>query len=182
MLAVIEKSFPQVLEDQGRQWHLLDLCSGKSLTSVILAARAPQLCITALDRLSLQKMPHFAAAGLQMRYFREDFLSDDAFSKLKDRIQRLKRPTIATGLHLCGNLRALSTDAPRDDWCAATSKSRHVATLCSKAHQGNKHHASHMQTTSPSRQVTHIHMKVPSGAAPGSIACTYFQWTTEIPT
>ena len=26
MLAVIEKSFPQVLEDQGRHWHLLDLC------------------------------------------------------------------------------------------------------------------------------------------------------------
>ena len=46
---------------------LLDRGCGKSLTSLIMSTRYPQLAVSALDRIGPEGIPHYKEAGLQVR-------------------------------------------------------------------------------------------------------------------
>ncbi|CAL1127176.1 unnamed protein product, partial [Cladocopium goreaui] len=68
-LAVLEEiqiSCPQILED-AEHWHFLDLCCGKSLTSLVLSTRCPDLTVSALDRVGPEGIPHYKEAGLSVK-------------------------------------------------------------------------------------------------------------------
>lgn len=61
VLDEIERWRPEVLAEP-QDWHVLDLCCGKSLTSLLLAARAPKLKISAVDWVKPDQLPHYAEA------------------------------------------------------------------------------------------------------------------------
>lgn len=103
-LAVLEEiqiSCPQILED-AEHWHFLDLCCGKSLTSLVLSTRCPDLTVSALDRVGPEGIPHYKEAGLSVKYLQQDLLDSASLPRLASHLRR--RTTAMVGLHLCGNL------------------------------------------------------------------------------
>lgn len=108
ILAEIEKACPSVLHDN---WHLIDLCCGKSLTSAIVSSQAPNLSISAVDYVSPDGIPHYAAAGIRtVSYLQQDLLDNGALQVLRERIDEVGYPTIVVGLHLCGNLSVFAVE------------------------------------------------------------------------
>jgi len=87
-------------------FHVVDLCCGKSLTSALAALRHPGCLVTAVDRLPHRKLPHYAEAGLggSVKYSRLDVLAPGFLPTLADMIARIDRPTAVLGMHLCGRL------------------------------------------------------------------------------
>eukprot|EP00445_Apocalathium_hangoei_P067553 CAMPEP_0204136068 /NCGR_PEP_ID=MMETSP0361-20130328/16617_1 /ASSEMBLY_ACC=CAM_ASM_000343 /TAXON_ID=268821 /ORGANISM="Scrippsiella Hangoei, Strain SHTV-5" /LENGTH=544 /DNA_ID=CAMNT_0051089529 /DNA_START=212 /DNA_END=1843 /DNA_ORIENTATION=+ len=86
-------------------WHIVDLCCGKALTSTLAALRHPGVRVTAVDRLSRRKQPHFAEVGLaSVEYARLDVLADDFIENIVQTIEKVGRPTAVLGMHLCGRL------------------------------------------------------------------------------
>merc|ERR1711892_504605 len=52
-----------------QNWHVVDLCCGKSLTSALAVMRHPGCVATAVDRVPSSGIPHYAEAGLDsVRY------------------------------------------------------------------------------------------------------------------
>ncbi|CAJ1448815.1 unnamed protein product [Effrenium voratum] len=110
VLDEIERWKPEVLAE-GQDWHVLDLCCGKSLTSLLLAARAPKLQISAVDWVKPDQLPHYAEVGISsVEYVQQDILAKDGLSALEAQIRRIGRPTLVTGVHLCGTLSAQAVE------------------------------------------------------------------------
>jgi hypothetical protein len=90
---------------------LIDLCSGKSLTTVLCGAFFPPTQqsnneFLAVDRLPLHLVPHFMTCS-NTHYLSRDIMSKDFFKEINDEINRqtLKgRMTVLVGMHLCGVL------------------------------------------------------------------------------
>jgi len=93
-------------------WHVVDLCSGKSMTTSLLAVNHPGVVVTAIDRLASRFVPHYAAAGkLSVTYHEMDVLADGFVEKVAEMVEVVGRPTVVMGMHLCGKLseRAIET-------------------------------------------------------------------------
>mmetsp|Transcript_9897 Transcript_9897/g.18607 ORF Transcript_9897/g.18607 Transcript_9897/m.18607 type:complete len:508 (+) Transcript_9897:166-1689(+) len=99
---------------------LIDLCSGKSLTTVLCGALFLPMQqgntikneFLAVDRLPLHLVPHFMTCK-NTRYLSRDIMSKDFFNEINDEIKRQTlegRTTVLVGMHLCGILseRAIS--------------------------------------------------------------------------
>ena len=56
-------------------WHVIDLCSGRSLATALLTL-ITGCRVTAVDRLSADNLPHYAACGLHgVRYLQQDLMA-----------------------------------------------------------------------------------------------------------
>ncbi|CAK0874716.1 unnamed protein product [Prorocentrum cordatum] len=86
-------------------WHVIDLCSGKSLTSTLVALQHPTVTVTAVDRLSQAHLPHWTEAGLDNAlYKRLDVMAEDFMDQLANTVAASGRPVAVLGMHLCGSL------------------------------------------------------------------------------
>eukprot|EP00929_Paragymnodinium_shiwhaense_P040057 TRINITY_DN20942_c0_g1_i1.p1 TRINITY_DN20942_c0_g1~~TRINITY_DN20942_c0_g1_i1.p1 ORF type:complete len:306 (-),score=82.42 TRINITY_DN20942_c0_g1_i1:13-930(-) len=104
LLTALEREVPDL-----RSWHIVDLCCGKSLTSVLAALKHPGCYCTAVDRVPDERMPHYAEGGLGdfVRYMNMDVLAASAVPSLKDAVDTVgspPRPAAILGMHLCGRL------------------------------------------------------------------------------
>jgi hypothetical protein len=103
-----------VRQQGGATWvHVLDLCSGKSLTTAFITSkhyteRFPRLHVTAIDRMPFEQLPHYDLSsgngasspggrwkdgGRQLQYRRLDVLAPDFFSKLQQHLTDVDRLT-----------------------------------------------------------------------------------------
>jgi len=109
-----------------RQSHVVDLCCGKSLTSVLLSLDSNGQVITAIDWRDPCELPHHeealvrhreheeaAYADVPVTYLQHDVLADDFLHALAQRIETVGRPTAILGMHLCGRLSLQAIDAFR---------------------------------------------------------------------
>lgn len=96
---------------------LTDLCSGKSLTTVLCGALFPTAQggnnnFLAVDRLPLHLVPHFMTCT-NTHYLSRDIMSKDFLNEITSEINRqtLKgRTTVLVGMHLCGILSERAID------------------------------------------------------------------------
>ena len=107
-LAVLERLHevcPEVQHAAGKNWHVIDLCCGKSLTCALAASRLPELAISAVDHAGPEGLPHYEWAGMtNVLYLQQDVLVQNSTESLSQRIARVGRPTAVIGIHLCGRL------------------------------------------------------------------------------
>ena len=98
---------------EAREWHVVDLCCGKSYVSALISCIYPHYRLTAIDRVSPAYIPHYAEAGcVNVTYAQHDILADDfaaALGAIVAEQQRAGRRTVVLGMHLCGllSLRAI---------------------------------------------------------------------------
>ena len=93
---------------------LIDLCSGKSLTTALCGVLFPPDSshdgevgnkFLAVDRLPVHLVPHFVDDNIS--YLSRDILSDRFFNEMEQEVRRqveVGRTAILVGMHLCGNL------------------------------------------------------------------------------
>ncbi|CAJ1350845.1 unnamed protein product, partial [Effrenium voratum] len=98
-----------------RDSHAVDLCCGKSLTSVLLSLSHKHV-LTAVDIREPCELPHLDDAAQRARevealayaepveYLRHDILADDFLETLQQRVEEVGRPTAILAMHLCGRL------------------------------------------------------------------------------
>merc|ERR1712113_887698 len=55
LLDVLEQRVPAF----GDEWHIVDLCCGKSVTAALVSLRHPQVIVSAIDKLPPRLLPHF---------------------------------------------------------------------------------------------------------------------------
>ena len=107
-LAVLEKLYevcPGLLRAEGKDWHILDLCCGKSLTCALAASRYPELILSAVDQVAPDILPHYEWADmLNVQYLQQDVLAQNCTEVLGQRVAQVHRPAAVIGIHLCGRL------------------------------------------------------------------------------
>jgi len=81
--------------------QLIDLCSGKSLTTTIASLRHPDIRCLAVDKLTAKLAPHFEGKA---EYAEMDILNPSFPGILAARLAEDPRPAILIGMHLCGIL------------------------------------------------------------------------------
>mmetsp|Transcript_28149 Transcript_28149/g.51462 ORF Transcript_28149/g.51462 Transcript_28149/m.51462 type:complete len:287 (+) Transcript_28149:1-861(+) len=98
------------------EWHVIDLCCGKSLTAALVALLFENAFVTCVDRITPSQLPHYEEAGLgadRIRYVRVDMLapgneSDPTspfLSEVAAAVKEVGRPKVAVlGVHCCGVL------------------------------------------------------------------------------
>ena len=95
-----------------RNVFLIDLCSGKSLTTALCGALFPDdgedrnNHFLAVDRLPVHLVPHFMQ-DRHTSYLSRDIMLQDFLQELKQEVERQSlqgRRAILVGMHLCGNL------------------------------------------------------------------------------
>eukprot|EP00038_Savillea_parva_P025308 m.47118 g.47118 ORF g.47118 m.47118 type:complete len:593 (+) comp6848_c0_seq1:319-2097(+) len=122
----------------SKDWHVYDLCCGKSLTTSVTALMFPDAVVTCVDRCPSSQLPHYTEAGLDTRvsYACVDMLASttedntagtcddqdasgqpatdaflDAVHAARGRHQP-QRPHVAVlGVHCCGALSSRAIDA-----------------------------------------------------------------------
>eukprot|EP00966_Prymnesium_polylepis_P091751 2123767-Prymnesium_polylepis.1 len=108
----------QAAAAEAREWHVVDLCCGKSYVSALLACVYPHFRLTAIDRVSAAYIPHYAEAGCaNVTYAQHDILADDfatALGAIVTEQQRAGRRTVVLGMHLCGLLSLRTIELFRD--------------------------------------------------------------------
>lgn len=82
-------------------YQLIDLCSGKSLTTTIAALRYPDMRCLAIDKLTRHLAPHFEGNA---EYAEMDILHAGFPALLGDKLAASEQPAILLGMHLCGIL------------------------------------------------------------------------------
>lgn len=65
------------LEQASADWHVIDLCCGKSLTAAAVALCFPGAAVTCVDRCEQSRLPHYDRAGLgdRIQFLRVDMLA-----------------------------------------------------------------------------------------------------------
>lgn len=105
---------------KSADWHILDLCCGKSLTASVAALLLPGAVVTCVDRCPPSQLPHYPEAGLgdRVRYVQVDMLaqpadgSDPFVEAVAAAHTEQKRPRLAVlGVHCCGALSTRAIDA-----------------------------------------------------------------------
>mmetsp|Transcript_27960 Transcript_27960/g.50966 ORF Transcript_27960/g.50966 Transcript_27960/m.50966 type:complete len:587 (+) Transcript_27960:24-1784(+) len=98
------------------EWHVIDLCCGKSLTAALVALLFENAFVTCVDRITPSQLPHYKEAGLgedRIRYVRVDMLApgDESYatppflSEVAAAVKEVGRPKVAVlGVHCCGAL------------------------------------------------------------------------------
>jgi len=101
------------------RWHVIDLCSGSSVTASLMLHLLPGIAITAVDMVDPDKLPHIQAAGFGRRsftYLKSDIYDETLVTKLRQRTQEIitqnnneNVTTVIFGMHCCGllSLRAI---------------------------------------------------------------------------
>eukprot|EP00043_Microstomoeca_roanoka_P018357 m.195787 g.195787 ORF g.195787 m.195787 type:complete len:633 (-) comp16810_c2_seq1:54-1952(-) len=79
---------------------LVDLCSGKSLTSALFGMLYPNSRVIAIDRMPVGLVPHFDD---NVVYLQQDIMKDTFVDVLKNTLDP-SRPALLVGMHLCGVL------------------------------------------------------------------------------
>jgi hypothetical protein len=96
-------------------WHIVDLCSGKSITSLLASLRHPGVTVSAVDRLDLRFVPHFASEEQgSIQYTQLDVMDESFIENLDRLVAESARPTALLGMHLCGNLSVRAIKAFQD--------------------------------------------------------------------
>uniref|UniRef100_A0A7S4Q895 Methyltransferase domain-containing protein n=1 Tax=Alexandrium monilatum TaxID=311494 RepID=A0A7S4Q895_9DINO len=96
----------------GREWHVVDLCCGKSITAALVSLQYPEVRVSAVDRLEPRFLPHFNAGdGCSVQYAQLDVLHESFLAELQHLVQQASRPTALLGMHLCGKLSVRAIEA-----------------------------------------------------------------------
>lgn len=82
-------------------YQLLDLCSGKSLTTSIASLRHPGLRCLAVDKMTARLAPHYTGT---VEYAEMNILQPGFAALLQARLARAPEPVVMLGMHLCGVL------------------------------------------------------------------------------
>lgn len=105
--------------DQGcrswKDWHIIDLCCGNSLTAALALHLLSGVNVTAVDMVDQKNQPHFEAAGFirpRFEYVQSDIMnSKDLVDTLRRRTSELTScdantsvTTVVFGMHCCGDL------------------------------------------------------------------------------
>ena len=101
-------------------FHIVDLCSGGTLTAAVAVAMYPNAHVTAVDIADVASIPHYGAASedaihrssekshpinsARVHYARLDILSPLFPSLIQDIVDGVGLPTLVFGMHCCGNL------------------------------------------------------------------------------
>jgi hypothetical protein len=101
-------------------WHVLDLCCGKSLTASATALLLPDALVTCVDRCDPSQLPHYTEAGLESRvkYVQVDILAAEDAAGVDPFLDAMaaahrgsRRPRLAVlGVHCCGALSARAVE------------------------------------------------------------------------
>eukprot|EP00553_Chaetoceros_curvisetus_P005936 CAMPEP_0204619680 /NCGR_PEP_ID=MMETSP0717-20131115/5971_1 /ASSEMBLY_ACC=CAM_ASM_000666 /TAXON_ID=230516 /ORGANISM="Chaetoceros curvisetus" /LENGTH=256 /DNA_ID=CAMNT_0051633717 /DNA_START=255 /DNA_END=1025 /DNA_ORIENTATION=+ len=102
---------------------LIDLCSGKSLTTALCSVLFPTDSedkkanknnenrnnhFLAIDKLPVHQVPHFTKVNANASYLSRDIMSEAFFDELEREVRRQTyqegRTVLLIGMHLCGNL------------------------------------------------------------------------------
>lgn len=97
----------------GDEWHVVDLCCGKSITAALVSLRYPQAVVSAIDKLPPRFLPHLNAPSDNdgVHYMQLDVLDPLFLDELERVVRSVARPTVLLGMHLCGNLSIRAIDA-----------------------------------------------------------------------
>lgn len=95
-----------------RNWHVVDLCCGKSITAALVSLRYPEVTVSAVDKLAPRFLPHFSAYGdCRVKYTQIDVLDESFILQLEQLVRQAHRPTALLGMHLCGKLSLRAIEA-----------------------------------------------------------------------
>lgn len=105
-----ELGIPETLDNV----YVIDLCSGKSLTTAIGGALFPKGLFLAVDKLEPHFVPHFGQQA-NTEYLSHDVMTRPFFNLLEQKVQKVlrlepDRVVILIGMHLCGHLSIRAID------------------------------------------------------------------------
>eukprot|EP00911_Craspedida_sp_UC1_P002389 UC1_evm1s1785 len=88
----------------GAGFQLVDMCAGKSLTTVLASLTFPKMRILAVDKMTPHLAPHLD--GRNASYLQADIFADIFETELADILAQCtgNKKTIMLGMHLCGFL------------------------------------------------------------------------------